>query len=124
MLLCRNIASVIDSKYIAVASWFNFKFYKWHDIKHTRQGTIGEMETDLVNGTGCYGMGVATLFAFLQINLAASEVTELALHLYDIPAIPLADPTLIIGRLTAGRKNWRRHVEDALPLGARAHGCA
>jgi hypothetical protein len=75
-------------------------------------------ETDRVNGTGW------PCFSLSQINLAASEVTEFALHLYNIPAIPLADPTLIIGRLTARRKNGCRKVKDALPLGARAHGCA
>jgi hypothetical protein len=58
-------------------------------------------------------VAVATL---MQINLA--EGTKLALHLSDIPAIPLADPTLIIGGLGTRRKNGRWKVEKALPLGA------
>jgi hypothetical protein len=32
----------------------------------------------------------------MEINSMASEVTELVLYLCDIPAIPFADPTLII----------------------------
>jgi hypothetical protein len=35
----------------------------------------------------------------MEINSTDSEGTELVLYLCDIPAIPLADPTLIIGRL-------------------------
>ena len=54
----------------------------------------------------------------------ASERTELALHLSDITAIPFADPALIIGRLGARRKIWRRELKEPLPLGVRAHGCA
>jgi len=68
-------------------------------------------------------IGVATPWP-TQINLVRSEGTKLALHLSNIPAIPLADPTLIVGGLGARRKNGRRKVEKALPLGARAHGCA
>lgn len=60
----------------------------------------------------------------MEINSMASEVTELVLYLCDIPAIPLADPTLIIRCLGAGGKNWRRQVEDALPLRGRTHGRA
>jgi hypothetical protein len=60
----------------------------------------------------------------MQINLVGSEGTKLALHLSNIPAIPLADPTLIIGGLGTRRKNGRRKIEKALPLSARADGCA
>jgi len=60
----------------------------------------------------------------MQINLAGSEGTKLALDLSNIPAIPLADPTLIIGGLGARRKNGRRMVKKLSQLGTRAHGRA
>lgn len=57
-------------------------------------------------------------------NHASAEGTKLTLHLSNIPAIPFADPTLIVGGHGARRKNGRWKFEKALPLGARAHRCA
>jgi len=55
---------------------------------------------------------------------SSAEGTKLALYLSNIPAIPFADPTLIIGGHGTRRENRRRKLEKALPLGARAHGSA
>jgi hypothetical protein len=55
---------------------------------------------DRANSTVLKVCGVATPWP-MQINLVRSEGTKLALHLSNIPAIPLADPTLIIGGLGA-----------------------
>jgi hypothetical protein len=72
---------------------------------------------DQADGTGLKVCGVA-MPSPMQINLVCSEGTKLVLHLSNLQAIPLADPTLIIGGLGARRKNRRWKVEKALPLGA------
>jgi hypothetical protein len=88
----------------------------WHDkkLETVRQWT---MATDIgANGQGMKMWGVTTP--------SSAEGTKLALYLSNIPAIPFADPTLIIGGHGTRRENRRRKLEKALPLGARAHGSA
>jgi len=80
-----------------------------------QNGIIHKIAIDRANDIGMGVRGVATP-SLMQINL--SEGTKFALHLSDIPAIPLAGPPLIIGGLGARGKGGRWKVEKALPLGA------